>query len=123
MPSHERHDLPAHLQIRHVPVQVDPIQALHIQHHVPIEEIVDRHRSHDPQAVRTRRRKPTPTSAVRGAASLVEGSVVVTDGDVHHFVKTVGTRSTSHCRSFAISPTTVTHRQKQRGVPMPTYIV
>ena len=44
MLSQKRDDLPAHLQIRHVTVEVDPIQALHIEHHVPVEHIVDSHR-------------------------------------------------------------------------------
>ena len=35
----ERDDLPAHLQRRHIAVQVNPVQALHVQHHMTIEQI------------------------------------------------------------------------------------
>ena len=69
--SHERHHLTAHLQGRHVAVQVDPVQTRDIQCHVPIEQIVHRrHRSHDRQPDRTRQRRPARNSVVRGAASL-----------------------------------------------------
>ena len=40
----KRHHLPAHLQVRHVAVQIDPIQTLHIEPHMPVKHIVDRHR-------------------------------------------------------------------------------
>jgi hypothetical protein len=44
----EADDLPSDLQARHIRVEVDPIQALQIQHHLPVENIVDRHRrGHD----------------------------------------------------------------------------
>jgi hypothetical protein len=47
MRDQKRHHLPAHLQIRHITVQIDPIQALQIQAHMPVEHIVHRrHRSH-----------------------------------------------------------------------------
>jgi hypothetical protein len=35
-----RDDLTTDLQIRHVGVEIDPIQALQIQHHMPIEDVV-----------------------------------------------------------------------------------
>jgi hypothetical protein len=38
------HHLPANLQVRHVPVQVNPIQTLDIQGHMPIKDVVRRHR-------------------------------------------------------------------------------
>ena len=38
LPQERRH-LTTHLQVRHIPVEVDPVQALHIQTHVPIEKI------------------------------------------------------------------------------------
>ena len=40
---HERHDLPAGLQDRHVSIQVDPVQALDIQRRMPIEHLPRRH--------------------------------------------------------------------------------
>ena len=40
----EAHHLPAHLQRRHVPVEVDPVEALQVQHHVPAQNVVHRHR-------------------------------------------------------------------------------
>src|SRR5664279_1249176 len=71
MLGHERHDLPAHLQVRHVSVEIDSIQALHIEDHVTIKKIVHRQRrSHNHQPGRTRPAGPTRTSAVRGEASL-----------------------------------------------------
>jgi hypothetical protein len=51
----ERHDLPADLQVRHIGVQVDPVQTLQIQRDLPVQDIVDRHRHrrrHDPQRER-----------------------------------------------------------------------
>src|SRR5664279_4704299 len=45
--THEVRHLPTHLQIRHITVEVDPVQTLQIQHHMPIKKIVHRrHRSH-----------------------------------------------------------------------------
>jgi len=44
MPGQERHHLPAHLKVRHIPVQVDPVRALHIQHSMPVEQLAHRHR-------------------------------------------------------------------------------
>lgn len=71
VPSHERHDLPPDLEVGHVPVEIDTIQTLHIERHMPIEEIVHRHRcSHSDQRDRTRSTRPAPDSAVRGRASL-----------------------------------------------------
>ena len=56
MRGHKRHHLPAHLQVRHIAVQIDPIQALHIQAHMPVKHIVYRHRrSHDRQPGRPSR--------------------------------------------------------------------
>jgi hypothetical protein len=40
----ELHDLTTDLQVRDIPVQVDPIQALQIQRHMTIKEIPRRHR-------------------------------------------------------------------------------
>jgi hypothetical protein len=40
--GHERDHLTADLQIRHVAVEIDPIQTGHIQHHVPIQKIANR---------------------------------------------------------------------------------
>jgi transposase-like protein len=36
--------LPTHLQVRHIPVEINPIQALDVQTHMPIENIRCRHR-------------------------------------------------------------------------------
>ena len=56
MRGHERHHLPGHLQVRHIAVQVDPIQALHIQVHMPVKHIIYRHRrSHNRQPGRPSR--------------------------------------------------------------------
>ena len=56
MRGHKRSHLPAHLQIRHIPVQINPIHALHIQAHMPAEHIIHRHRlSHDRQPGRPSR--------------------------------------------------------------------
>jgi hypothetical protein len=61
MPGHEPHDLTAYLQFRHIPVQIDPIQALHIQHYMIIKQIVHRHRrSHTHQPGRTLPASPDP---------------------------------------------------------------
>jgi hypothetical protein len=43
MPGQETHHLTAHLRVRHVRVQVDPVQALHVQTHMTVEQIVDRY--------------------------------------------------------------------------------
>ena len=40
----ELHHLPAHLQLGQVAVQVDPVQAVQVEFHVPVEHIVDRDR-------------------------------------------------------------------------------
>jgi hypothetical protein len=39
----ELHDLPTHLKLTKITMEVDTIQALQIQLHMPIEHIVDRH--------------------------------------------------------------------------------
>jgi hypothetical protein len=43
VPGQERHHLSAGLQDRHIGVEVDPVQALHIQRDMPVEHIVHRH--------------------------------------------------------------------------------
>ena len=40
----ELHDLSADLELTEVAVQVDPIQAVQVELHVPVEHIVDRDR-------------------------------------------------------------------------------
>ena len=49
------HHLPAHLQFGEIAVQIDPIQTLQIEAHVPVEHIVDRDRV-DPHQTRRLRR-------------------------------------------------------------------
>jgi hypothetical protein len=50
----EADDLPADLQIGHVGVEVDPIQTLQIERHMPIENLVHGHRAgHGPQRDRS----------------------------------------------------------------------
>ncbi|GAB2446438.1 hypothetical protein GCM10027062_29730 [Nocardioides hungaricus] len=41
MRGHERGDLPRDLQVRHVPVEMDPVQALHIERGMTIKKITD----------------------------------------------------------------------------------
>ena len=41
--GHERDHLPAGLQDRHVGVEVDPVQALDVQLHMPAEDLIHRH--------------------------------------------------------------------------------
>ena len=67
----EADHLPADLQVVHPSVQIDPIQTLQIQRHMPVEDVVHRHRlGHDPQRDRSSPDRPAITSAVRGGASL-----------------------------------------------------
>ena len=40
----ELHHLPTHLQLAEIAVEVDPVQALQIEAHVPVEHLVDRNR-------------------------------------------------------------------------------
>ena len=47
----ELHHLPTHLQLGEIPIQVDPVQTLEIEAHVPVEHIVDRDRV-DPHQTR-----------------------------------------------------------------------
>jgi len=48
MRGQKRDHLPTHLQVRHIAVEINPIQTLNIEPHMPIEHIVDRYyRSHD----------------------------------------------------------------------------
>jgi AAA domain len=71
MLGQETHHLAAHLQVRHIDVEIDPIQTLQIQRHMPIEDVVYRHRvDHEPQPGRNQAARPATTSAVRGEASL-----------------------------------------------------
>ena len=47
MRRQEPHDLTAHLQPRHVDVQQHPVNAGHLQRHMPIQHVIDvRHRCH-----------------------------------------------------------------------------
>src|SRR6478609_990322 len=85
------HHLPGHLQTGHPSVEVNPVEALQIQTHVPIEDVVHGHhaRGHRvppgsgvsatppacPHPTTTSPANPTTTSAVRGAASLVSDGV------------------------------------------------
>jgi hypothetical protein len=43
MPGQERRHLPADLQIGDVAVEIDPVQTLNVETHMPIEQIVYRH--------------------------------------------------------------------------------
>src|SRR5437773_7801817 len=45
VPAEELHHLPAHLQIRHIGVQVDSIQTVEVEDDVPFERVVDVHRA------------------------------------------------------------------------------
>jgi hypothetical protein len=46
----ERHHLPTDLQIRHISVEVDPVQAPQIERDLPVENLIDRYRcGHDRQ--------------------------------------------------------------------------
>ncbi len=86
MRSHERHHLAGDLKIRHVAVEIDPVQALDIQGHVTIEKLIHRQRcSHTNRMTPTRHAKPARTSAVRGAASLADRrlNVIARPSDVH----------------------------------------
>jgi hypothetical protein len=53
VPGEERHHLGAGLQDRHVGVEIDPVQALDIQHHMPVQHAIHRydprHDDHLPQ--------------------------------------------------------------------------
>jgi hypothetical protein len=72
VPGHEPHHLPGDLKVRHIAVEIDPVQALQIQGHVTIQKIVHRQRiSHHPRMTQARPTKPARASAVRGTASLV----------------------------------------------------
>jgi pimeloyl-ACP methyl ester carboxylesterase len=42
VPGQERHHLRTGLQDRHVGVEIDPVQALDIQHHMPVEHVIHR---------------------------------------------------------------------------------
>ena len=78
MRSHERHHQPSHLQVRHIAGQVDPIQTLHIEVHMPVAHLVHRHRRSDirqtsPNLGGQRRsltgrqfpKRPTPSGSLR----------------------------------------------------------
>jgi len=55
MRRQKRDDLPTNLQVRHIAVEINPVQALDIQTHMPIEEIVHRQcRSHNDKPGRNR---------------------------------------------------------------------
>ena len=72
MLGQKAHHLTADLQIRHVAVQIDPIQTLQIEQHMPVEHIVHRHcGSHLHTLTATEPPHQTKASAVRGEASLV----------------------------------------------------
>jgi hypothetical protein len=53
VPGQERHHLGTGLQDRHVGVEIDPVQALDIQHHMPVQHVIHRydlrHDDHLPQ--------------------------------------------------------------------------
>jgi len=71
MRGQEGNDLPADLQVRHVGIEIDPIEALQIQGYLPIEHVIHSHRfTHAPQPDRSQAVQPTQTSPVRGGASL-----------------------------------------------------
>ena len=55
----EADHLPADLQVVHPAVQIDPIQTLQIQRHLPVEDVVHGHRlGHDPQRCRSSPARP-----------------------------------------------------------------
>ena len=69
VPGQERHHLRTGLQDRHVRVEIDPVQALDVQHHMPVEHVV--HRDNPlvhPTSVRSSRRSRDPRGQARTAA-------------------------------------------------------
>jgi DNA-binding CsgD family transcriptional regulator len=65
--GHERDHLTAGLQDRHVGVQVDPVQALDIQHRMPGQDLIDRHhaRAHGSLPAHTSCREHPPPRPTR----------------------------------------------------------
>ena len=66
VPGQERHHLGTGLQDRHVGVEVDPVQALDVQRHMPVQHVVHRydprHDDHLPQPLLVAMmRSPAPT--------------------------------------------------------------
>ena len=51
MPGQKLHHLPAHLQPRHVRVQIQPIDALHLERHMTLEHLVDVRHARHPSSV------------------------------------------------------------------------
>ena len=59
MRGQEADDLPADLQVRHIGVQVDPIQTLQVQPHMPVQDVIHGHRlGHGPQRDRSSLARP-----------------------------------------------------------------
>ena len=42
--AQELHDLPADLELPKIAMEIDPVQTLQVQLHMPLEHVVDRHR-------------------------------------------------------------------------------
>jgi hypothetical protein len=59
MLSQKDHDLATDLQVGYVTVEIDAVQALQVQHHVPVQHLVHRHRT-GCLARRDRRARPPP---------------------------------------------------------------
>ena len=75
MAGHEPGHLTADLQLRHLPVEIQPVQTLHIQPDMTIQQSRHReHLHHHPMLTATGPQHQTTDSAVRGGASLVPGS-------------------------------------------------
>ncbi len=62
------------LQIRHITIQIDPIQTLNIQHHMPIEHIVHRHRRSHLHSL-TATEPPDQTPSLGGQRRSLTGGV------------------------------------------------
>ena len=72
MLGQKAHHLTAHLQIRHVAIQIDPIQTLQIEHHMPVKHIVHRHRGSHLHTL-TATEPPDQTSSLGGQRRSLTG--------------------------------------------------
>ena len=67
--GHEADHLPADLQVRHIGVQVDPIQTLQVQRYLPVQDVIHGYRLGHPHSVTAAHLlDQPPTSAGRGGA-------------------------------------------------------
>jgi hypothetical protein len=118
------HDLPAHLQVGDLPVEVDAVQALKVQHHVPVQHLADGDRARgvrrcDRRGCSCSRRHRPPPGATRPSAGQPDQPAARAHIDQLNPASAVRGEASLDCRSPCLSCATLPSRRGLSGLRSP----